>query len=350
MPSSRISRHRWVAALPVVLAAAAACGVDKPTLSPITDTAHDSAWTAWKGTRAKFVITPGRPLSYTGIRWLKPGPNTIGSDTTSDVRLPGRDVPALLGTLTREGANVRFDPAPGVAVTIDSQPAVAGHLRADVDSGGASRVETGSAGFRVLRRVDSVGVRTWDADRVTPDAAAKAIAPLAYYPRDLAWRIPGKLVKLAKPDTQAVPTSSGIPEVHVIVGRVTATIAGSPVSLTAFTGTGPTDLYFTFSDETSGEETYGFRFLHAALDTTSNVVTLDFNFAYNPDCAFSGFTTCPLPPTENRIPVKIPAGEKIVQHIDGDSSHVTRAKALTAKVKAGVPAGMKPGAASEKKP
>jgi uncharacterized protein (DUF1684 family) len=88
------------------------------------------------------------------------------------------------------------------------------------------------------------------------------------------------------------------------------------VSLTAFAGSKPNDLFLSFSDETSGEETYGFRFLHAALDTVTKVVSLDFNYAYNPECAFSKFTTCPLPPEGNRIPVRIPAGEKVVKHLN----------------------------------
>ena len=341
MPSLRTPFRRFVAIMPFLLASVAACSKDVPSLPAITAAAHDSAWTAWKTTRATWVLTPGRPLSYTGLRWLKPGPNTIGADASNDVLLQGRDAPVKLGVLTRDGTNISFEPAAGVAVTIDSLPAVAGHLRADVDSGGASTVRAGSAGFRIMRRVDSVGVRTFDADRVTPEAAAKTIAPLSYFSIDMSWRVPGKLVPFAKPDTQAVPTSSGIPEVHIIIGRVAAIVGGAPVSLTAMVGTGPKDLYFTFSDETSGEETYGFRFLHAALDTATKIVTLDFNFAYNPDCAFSGFTTCPLPPTENRIPVKITAGEKIVVHIDGDSSHVARAKVLQNKVKAGIGAGVK---------
>lgn len=344
MHSSRTLRRRWIATLPVVVVAVAvvaACSGDAPKLPELSTDSHTLAWTAWKTSRATWLITPGRPLSYSGLHWLRQGANTIGGDSSNAVRLPGRNVPKTLGALIREGPNVRFEPAAGVAATIDSQPAVAGHLRADVDSGGASRVEVGSAGFRIMRRVDSVGVRTWDADRSTADAAAKTILPLTYYPLDPSWRVAGTLMRLSKPDTLAVPTSAGIPEVHIVVGQVKATVGGKPVRLIAFTGNGPTDLYFTFSDETSGDETYGFRFLHAAVDTLTNVVALDFNFAYNPDCAFSGFTTCPLPPTENRIPVRIPAGEKIVQHVDGDTTHVARANALTAKVKAGVPAGAK---------
>jgi uncharacterized protein (DUF1684 family) len=82
-----------------------------------------------------------------------------------------------------------------------------------------------------------------------------------------------------------------------------------PYSLTAYSG-GKTQLFITFADASSGEESYGFRFLRANVDSATQAVVLDFNFAYNPDCAFSRFTTCPLPPPENRIRTKVLAGER----------------------------------------
>ena len=69
-------------------------------------------------------------------------------------------------------------------------------------------------------------------------------------------------------------------------------------------------LYFTFRDGTSGHETYAAaRFLYANLADDGTTV-LDFNQAYNPPCAFNEFTTCPLPLPENRLTVRIPAGER----------------------------------------
>jgi uncharacterized protein (DUF1684 family) len=68
-------------------------------------------------------------------------------------------------------------------------------------------------------------------------------------------------------------------------------------------------LWSIFRDMTSGKETYSAaRFLYA--DSPEDGITfVDFNRAYNPPCAFNPFTTCPLPPLENRLPVKIQAGE-----------------------------------------
>jgi uncharacterized protein (DUF1684 family) len=74
-----------------------------------------------------------------------------------------------------------------------------------------------------------------------------------------------------------------------------------------------------FRDRTSGRETYGAgRFLKVPAATTGATaqagghgkISLDFNRAYNPPCAFTSFATCPLPPPENWLPFPVLAGEK----------------------------------------
>jgi uncharacterized protein (DUF1684 family) len=70
------------------------------------------------------------------------------------------------------------------------------------------------------------------------------------------------------------------------------------------------ELFFIFRDETSGHETYGAgRYLYSELPREGHV-TLDFNKAYSPPCAFTRFATCPLPPRQNRLAVRVEAGEK----------------------------------------
>jgi uncharacterized protein (DUF1684 family) len=68
--------------------------------------------------------------------------------------------------------------------------------------------------------------------------------------------------------------------------------------------------FIAFGDLTNGESTYGGgRFLYLDPPDINNKMTIDFNMAYNPPCVFSTFTTCPLPPKENILPVAIAAGE-----------------------------------------
>jgi uncharacterized protein (DUF1684 family) len=71
-------------------------------------------------------------------------------------------------------------------------------------------------------------------------------------------------------------------------------------------------LFFVFRDETAGDTTYkSGRFIDVEKQPADNdMFTLDFNRAYNPPCAFSGYTTCPLPPKQNVMNIRIEAGEK----------------------------------------
>jgi uncharacterized protein (DUF1684 family) len=79
---------------------------------------------------------------------------------------------------------------------------------------------------------------------------------------------------------------------------------------------GPDDeeYFFIFKDGTSGKETYGAgRYLYTPVASDGKVV-LDFNKAYNPPCVFTPYATCPLPPPQNRLEIRIEAGEKDYGH------------------------------------
>src|ERR1043165_1541430 len=137
MPSPALRARGIALAIPSTLIVLAACG-NEPKLPPMDPAAHKADVDTWKATRLKTVTTPGRPLFYTGLRWLKQGANTGGGDTTSAVVLPGRGVPAHVGVLTRTGNDVSFTPDPHAKVTIDSQPAKAGPLRTDANGANPS--------------------------------------------------------------------------------------------------------------------------------------------------------------------------------------------------------------------
>lgn len=304
--------HRLSKFAPLVfLAAACTADVAPP---PVVQADYEAAFAKHKTTRANWLMTAGKANSYTGLHWIPQGTSTIGGDTTNNIILKGTGVPARVGTLTRVGDSIKFEPTPNEPILVDSVPAlVEHHLVVEGGAKPATRVTVGSAGFRIIKRVDSIGVRSWDSDI----PAKTGMLPLEYFPLDQAWRFGGKFIRNAKPDTQAVATVSGVAEEYINVGTVQTTIGGKAYDLTAYSGSNAADLFFTFNDATSGEETYGFRFVHAPLDTIKNTVVMDFNFAYNPECAFSAFTTCPLPTPNNRISTRITAGELTPKYQDG---------------------------------
>jgi uncharacterized protein (DUF1684 family) len=82
---------------------------------------------------------------------------------------------------------------------------------------------------------------------------------------------------------------------------------------------GDQQLFIMFADTTSGQETYGGgRFLDIPLPVAGSAV-VDFNKAYNPPCALNDFATCPLPPPQNRLKLRIDAGE--LKYVGGPTHH-----------------------------
>ena len=107
----------------------------------------------------------------------------------------------------------------------------------------------------------------------------------------------------------AVQTSDGAQRVHQRAGVVRFDVEAQEVSLVLY-DTGHPGYFVPFRDATSGDETYG---AGRYLDIDPNpdgTVTIDFNLAYNPLCAYSDAFSCPLPPAENWLTVPIRAGER----------------------------------------
>ena len=67
-----------------------------------------------------------------------------------------------------------------------------------------------------------------------------------------------------------------------------------------------------FGDATNGSETYGGgRFVYTDLPSDDGTVILDFNKSYNPPCVFTAYSTCPLPPEQNKLPMAVRSGERV---------------------------------------
>ena len=130
---------------------------------------------------------------------------------------------------------------------------------------------------------------------------------------DPALRVEGTFEKYAAPREVEVPSAQGPPQKVLAPGLVRFRVRGKERTLEP-TVESPTDdtLFFVFGDATNGTETYGAgRFLYAPVPKAGETkVVLDFNLAQNPPCAFTPYATCPLPPPQNRLPVRIEAGER----------------------------------------
>ena len=239
-----------------------------------------------------------------GLFFLKAGPNTAGSAAGSDVLLP-TSVPDRIGRFILDGHRVRFEPVPGAQITLKNMPVTGAiDLRSDADD---MPDELGSGG--VTFWVHESGTRPTIRVRDPNSDMARSFAGFRWFPIDERYRVTARFIRDPAPHDVHTPNLMGDEDVMTTEGVAEFTLGGKKVRLRPMT-TAPKRLWFIFRDGTSGKETYeAARFLYADLGDDETTV-LDFNEAYNPPCAFNPFTTCPLPLPENRIAVRIPAGER----------------------------------------
>ncbi len=269
-----------------------------------------AATRAWEEGRLKRLQSEDGWLSLVGLGWLKEGTNTAGSDGKAAVVFP-EGAPKDVGTFTRSGSKVSFQPAAGVTATSDGKPFPGGPVQTDEEGRAKPDIlQVSRYRFQLIVRGSRIGVRIKD-----PEARArKEFKGIPMYPASERWRIVARWEPTNPPAEIAVPNVLGEVERSPSPGTAVFTLDGKEYRLTPVLEEGSPDLFFVFADETNRTETYGAgRFLYAdpAKDGT---VVLDFNRAYNPPCAFSAFATCPLPPKQNRLALRVEAGEKRISH------------------------------------
>jgi hypothetical protein len=158
-------------------------------------------------------------------------------------------------------------------------------------------------------------------DDPIPKARHAQFLPLAYFPIDPDYHVPGTLKPIDDKTIYEMPTSTGAQRKMRRVGSIEFTLKGQPLKLLAFNevGTDPGSLFVAFSDLTSGTETYAAgRFMDLTRNTTG-IYEVDFNRAYIPYCYYNPTYECPLPPVENRLKIPIRAGERMKQFDAGST-------------------------------
>ncbi len=150
-------------------------------------------------------------------------------------------------------------------------------------------------------------------DSPIPPAERETFAGLAYFPVDPAYRLEGVTLgeyEGDEPEAFDLPTSDDDLRRARRAGTLRFTLGGRLLALVAY-DLGGGSLFVPFLDATSGPETYGAgRYLDLEPEPDGRF-TLDFNLAYQPYCAYSPSYSCPLTPPENRLPVRVEAGERL---------------------------------------
>ncbi len=141
---------------------------------------------------------------------------------------------------------------------------------------------------------------------------------LKFYPIDLKFRVEAKFIRTPDEKPFLMKTSTErLPE-YVKYGEAHFSIDGKDLVLSIFQSTNHENeegyenyLFIPYTDLTSGDGSYGGGKYIDALIPEGNTIVIDFNKAYNPYCAYSHRYSCPIPPEENDLLVRIEAGVKV---------------------------------------
>jgi uncharacterized protein (DUF1684 family) len=253
---------------------------------------YQSEIAQWRRQREASLRRDGGWLTVTGLFWLHDGRNTFGAGAKNDIGLPAG--PALAGVFELHGGKVTVEMG-------GSRKA----LRPDSDE----VVNVGRLRLYVIQRSDRMGIRVKDPE----SPFLRDFHGIESFPANEEYRVTAKFVA----DPRKIPITNivGQTEPEDSPGYAVFRLHGQEYRLRPVLDD-PTSksLFFIFRDQTSQKETYGAgRFLDTDAPQDGKVV-LDFNKAYNPPCAFTPYATCPLPPQENRLVVRIEAGEKKYGH------------------------------------
>jgi len=283
----------------VVASAIAGCAREPwPSPPPIDAAAYKQEHDAWlAGERA--YLSEVLPLS--GIWPLEDGVTAFGSDPALPIVLPAAHVPPRAGIFKRTGTMVTVAPAEGATLRLDDGSRLAAEAPAAVVMTGPLRLEITDAGDD----------RRWVTVSDTSHPAVTNPPTLPSFPLDTRWRLAARFDSFDGPKRLRVPDVRGGTMEFAAVGELVFRVGSDELRLTAIGVDGDDRYAVWFKDETNRTTTYGgYRVVRPTVVADGAWTVLDFNFTYNPPCAYSQFTACPLPPPENRLPISIEAGLK----------------------------------------
>jgi len=288
-------RKTWLVAFAIALVA---------VVHPAAENYDTAALLKFRADRVTSLTADNGWLTVAGLHFLNAGDNRVGSDPANDIVLDFASVPKHVGVILVAGTSVRIRAAEGQTLAINDRTVAESELHGSFDGKPTDTLKFGPVSFFVHYSGPRLALRVRDQQ----SALRTGFRGLRWYDPDPAYRVSGAFTAYPEKKTVQIPNILGDLEPFTAVGTVTFTLGGQAHTLEAW-GSGKR-LWFVFRDRTSGRETYpSARFLYTEAAVEGKVV-MDFNFTQNPPCAYNPYTTCPLPPQQNRLPIAIAAGEK----------------------------------------
>jgi len=292
---------KWGVARGIGLALAVGFGV-----AAWADEAYRAEVQKWRDRREARLKADGGWLTVAGLFWLKEGANRFGTDPAAEIALPAGSAPARAGVFEYRDGRTTLRLEPGVVGQIAGRPVTAPTLLRTDEAGSPDVLELGLLSMHVIRRGARDGIRLKDKNA----EARRDFSGLHWFAVDEQYRVTARWVAYPLPKPLKVPNVLGDSETMPSPGYAEFSLRGKAMRLDGvIEEPRSVELFFIIRDLTSGKETYpAGRFLYSDLPKEGKVL-LDFNKAYNPPCAFTAYATCPLPPPQNWMPVRVEAGE-----------------------------------------
>lgn len=257
-----------------------------PDPPAVDQVAYQKQYDSWRDEQRQGL---SQVLPIVGIWTVNEGETPFGSDKALPIVLPAAHFAPRAGIVRRTGSDVTIVPEPA-----------SGPVRLFVTQAGDER--------RWLMAVDE------------SHPAAKNPPMLDAYPLDSRWRVASRFDAFDKPKRIRVPDVRGGQMEFTATGELVFRIDDQEMKLTALAEPDSPEFFVMFKDPTNQSTTFGgYRILAPKAVKDEEWTVLDFNFAMNPPCAYSKYTTCPLPPPENRLLVAVEAGLKRLPSAQGYS-------------------------------
>jgi len=259
----------------------------------------------WRARAEKGLRRDNGWLTLAGRYVLKPGVNTFGTGKDNDVVFPEGLGPERMGTVTVEPGRVFVKLEPGL--TMEKEGVSMTDKVMGTDAENRDWVSMGPrTAFHFIERDGRYVLRLAD----NQSEVRKHFGGRVWYPVDEGFRVKAKFVPYATPKKIAIVNVIDEVSDEASPGYVEFKLKGRTYKLDAFDE--DNGLFIILKDDTAGKTTYGSgRFLFVEKKPAAGeAFWLDLNRAYNPPCAFSAYTTCPLPPKQNILRTRIDAGEK----------------------------------------
>jgi len=271
---------------------------------PVSQQTHEEQIRDWRQRRHDRLAQDDGWMTLVGLEWLQEGENQVGAGPASSIKIPGG--PETWGILHVNGGELRFVPEPGNGLVINDAAATTEVLLVADNQGEPTVVRSGNLSFYVIFR-ESYALRI--KDRQAP--ALQEFTGVKNYEFQPDWKFAARFIPASEGQTIEIGNVLGQLSPSPVYGFAEFERDGTTYRLLGLGDENSESVWFLFADRTSGRETYGAgRFLYSDGMPENGRLQIDFNKAYNPPCAFNEYSTCPLPPQENRLDLAVTAGEK----------------------------------------